>query len=91
MNGSAMLDAIDGLDFVRGHVFEAMVTREGQVARKDAGGTEDDDGVGDALFFELHVRVDLFGKDAQRASWGALEKFGIFVRRFGRVTGFELG
>ena len=91
MDGGAMFYSIGGFDFVRGDVFEAMVTREGQVARKNAGGAEDDDGVGDALFFELHVRVNVFGENTQRASGSALEKFGIFVRRFGRVAGFEFG
>ena len=51
MNSSAVFGAIVRLDFVRGSVFEAIVAGESQVARENARGTEDDDGVGDALFF----------------------------------------
>ena len=85
------LARLAALILLAGDVFQAVITREGQVARKDARGTEDDDGVADALFFQLHVRMDVFGEDAQRASGSALQKFGIFVGRFGRVRGLSLG
>src|ERR1700688_1765752 len=41
-NGGAVLDAVDGGDFVRGEEFQSVVTSQGQIARKDARGTKHD-------------------------------------------------
>ena len=57
--------------------------------RVDAGGTEHDDGVADALILELDERVDVFRDNANGARRSAGEKFGIFVGGFRGVLGLR--
>src|ERR1700758_3190456 len=69
------------------HFSKASEPRRSGFMRLDARRAEHDDGVADALSFQLDERMDVLGDNADGAGGSAGQEFWVFVRSFRGVLG----